>query len=114
MAAQHTVEALNTILVGTEQLYVTAVSTNTLTVKRGVNGTTAATHLISAAVSLYQYPEDVTEACAIQASRLFRRHEAPFGVTGAPDIGQTAVIARLDPDVKILLRDYRRITVGAA
>ena len=34
----------DTILVGTEQMHITAIATHTLTVERGYNGTTAATH----------------------------------------------------------------------
>ena len=57
-------------------------------------------------------PKAVSEACIIQSTRLFRRKDAPFGVTGASDMGQASVIARLDPDVRFLLAPYRRITVG--
>jgi hypothetical protein len=113
VASPHTVEALNTILVGTEQMYVTATTATTLSVRRGVNGTAAAAHLTGAEVSVYVYPDDVSEATALQASRLFRRHEAPFGIAGSPEVGQTAVIARVDPDVRLMLRDYRRMAVGA-
>jgi len=113
MTAGHTVEALNTLLIGSEQLYVTAVATNSVTVQRARNGTTAASHLTAAAVLAYQYPDDITEATAIQALRLFRRSDAPFGIAGAPEVGQTAVIARVDPDVRLLVRDYRRMAVGA-
>ncbi len=38
------------ILVDAEQMYVTSISTNTLTVIRGVNGTTKAAHLNGAAI----------------------------------------------------------------
>lgn len=40
----------DTILVGTEEMHITAISTNTLTVERGYNGTTAATQLDEALV----------------------------------------------------------------
>ena len=97
------------ILVESEQMYITAIATNTLTVKRGVNGTTAATHVTDKDIYIYLYPQPVREACLIQAIRLFRRKEAPFGIIGAPEIGQLAVITRLDPDVKALLATYRRL-----
>lgn len=45
----------HTILIGTEQMYVRAVSDGVATVARGVNGTTAATHSTEA-VYIYQYP----------------------------------------------------------
>lgn len=53
-----------TIRVGTgEMMNVTSVNSTTLTVERGVNGSTATTHS-SAAVSVVQYPRLVTQ-CAI-------------------------------------------------
>ncbi len=42
----------DTILVGTEQMHITAIATNTLTVERGYNGTTAATHSDEALVTV--------------------------------------------------------------
>lgn len=54
-------------------------------------------------------PYPVQEACIIQSIRLFRRKDAPFGVTGGGEMGQAVVIAKLDPDVEMLLRPYVRI-----
>jgi hypothetical protein len=102
------IEPLMTILVDSEAMYVTAVNGAVLTVERAQNGTTAATHLTAAAVSVYRYPAQIVEATAIQASRLFRRKDAPFGVIGTPEFGQTSTIARIDPDVKLLTRRFRR------
>lgn len=59
----------HTILIGTEQMYVTSIATNTLTVVRGANGTTAATALTGAAISVYRYDARVHET----ALRLFQR-----------------------------------------
>ena len=42
----------DTILVATEQMHITAIATNTLTVERGYNGTTAATQLDEALVTV--------------------------------------------------------------
>ena len=53
-------------------------------------------------------PHDIREACLIQASRLFKRKDAPFGVAGTPEAGQMMLPA-LDPDVRALLRKYRRV-----
>lgn len=103
----HAVEAGHTLLIDSEQLYVSALSTNTATVERGVNGTTAATHLNAAAVSIYRYPGPVIEAARLMAARIAQRHHAPFGVTGSAEMGTVSVIARVDPDVKMLLSRYR-------
>jgi hypothetical protein len=104
-------DVLDTILVDSEQMYITAISTNTLTVVRGVNGTTAATHDNGATVYRYRYPAPVVEACGIQASRIFKRRGAPFGVVGTADSGFYR-IRTLDPDVQDLLGRYTLVGVG--
>lgn len=112
MASGHGLKALQTILIDTEQLYITAVATNTLTVERGVNGTTAATHLNAAAVSKYRYHTSVVEAAILQAARGLGRAASPFGVVGTSEFGTTFVRAKLDPDVITHLAPLRRIQVG--
>jgi len=54
------VAAGQTLLVGDEQVFVTAVSGSTATVSRGMNGTTAAIHA-GDTVALAQYPADVVK-----------------------------------------------------
>jgi hypothetical protein len=53
----------NTILVESEQMYIYSISSTTLTVERGVNGTTAATHDTAKTIYIYQYPSDIRQAC---------------------------------------------------
>ncbi len=69
-------EVGQTILIGSEQLYITALtitpSPDTLTVVRGVNGTTAAAHIETAVIDYYTYPV-VAESCLQQAQRRFER-----------------------------------------
>ena len=60
------------ILIDSEQLYITGISGNTLTVERGINGTTAATHSGGATVYRYDYPELVVQACLDLAKIVFR------------------------------------------
>lgn len=107
LTSGHSIESLHTILIDSEQMYVTATTATTATVERGANGTTAATHLNAAAVQFYRYPPSITEASLIQASRIFRRKDAPFGVTGAAEFGVASLIARIDPDVKMMIQAYR-------
>lgn len=53
-------------------------------------------------------PAPVQQATLIQASRLWKRKDAPFGVAGSPDLGsEMRLLAKLDPDVESLLRPYR-------
>jgi hypothetical protein len=56
-------------------------------------------------------PDAVNEACLLQAARLFKRKDAPFGVAGTPETG-TMQLPRLDPDVRMLLEPYRRLEVS--
>jgi hypothetical protein len=48
-------------------------------------------------------------ATLIQASRLFARRHAPFGVAGNPEVGQLRLLERLDPDVAISVRPFARV-----
>jgi hypothetical protein len=58
-------------------------------------------------------PKPVKQACVIQSVRIFKRtFEAPFGVVGSSDMGQTVVIPKFDPDVQMLLGIYRKARVG--
>lgn len=62
-----------TLLCEDEQLYVTAVSTVTVTVERGVNGTTAAAHTAGSALSKARYPIAVEMAVVHVAINLMAR-----------------------------------------
>lgn len=54
-------------------------------------------------------PVPVKEACLLQASRLLKRKDAPFGVAGSPDSGsEIRLLAKLDPDVSVALNPYIR------
>lgn len=55
-------------------------------------------------------PVPVKQACLLQASRFFKRRDAPFGVAGSPDLGsEIRLLAKVDPDVAVVLTPYRRI-----
>jgi hypothetical protein len=57
-----------------------------------------------------EVPPAVHTATLLQASRLFARRESPFGVAGSPEAGsEVRLLARVDPDVEVALRPYRRI-----
>lgn len=54
-------------------------------------------------------PDTIKQACLLQASRLLGRRDAPFGVAGSPESGaETRLLAKVDPDVAVLLRHYTR------
>lgn len=54
-------------------------------------------------------PDAVNEATLLQAGRLYRRKDAPFGVAGGGDTGSSIALRAVDPDVQMLLAAYRRI-----
>lgn len=57
-------------------------------------------------------PDDIVEATILQAIRLFKRRDAPYGVAGMADFGPIAM-PRIDPDVRMLCAPYVRHAVGA-
>ena len=104
-------EAGQTILVESEQMYITAISSNTLTVVRGVNGTTAATHATGKSITTMQYPAAVREAALIETARLWTMRTSGYASSvGNPDTGQVTIFGgQLHPRTRALLDPFRRI-----
>lgn len=81
------VYAGQTILIDTEQMYVTASTGGTaLTVTRAANGTTAAVHAADSAVTAYTYPPEVVDATLQIALRRWKSRDA--GADGSYGGGQ--------------------------
>lgn len=61
-------------------------------------------------------PPAVTQACLIQASRFWQRKNSPMGFSGNPETGQAPVVflTSLDPDVKTILKHYKKSTTTLA
>ena len=97
------IEAGQTLLVDSEQLYVRGRDGDSLTVERGVNGTVPAAHEAGAPVWIYEYPAPVAGAALLQAVRLWR---APNRTASGADGG-------LEPEARLLLSGYRRPALGA-
>ena len=97
-----------TLLLGSEQVYVTAVDGNDLTVQRGVNGTVAAAHAGGAGIRVYSYPEEVVEACLLQTARLWNGRGGSLPGTPGPSDASLG----LDRDVRRLLSAYRKPAMG--
>ncbi|HEY9416823.1 MAG TPA: hypothetical protein VIQ30_18865 [Pseudonocardia sp.] len=54
-------------------------------------------------------PVTVKAATLLQATRFFKRRDAPFGVAGSPQDGsEVRLLAKVDPDVAVMVRDYVR------
>jgi hypothetical protein len=100
----------NTVLIEAEQLFVTAIAGNNLTVVRGVNGTTAVAHANGLDISIYQYPEGVVRACLLQAAQSWHHRGGSSPLAG----GSRALAAEsgLQREVRQLLAGYRRLPVG--
>lgn len=55
------------------------------------------------------FPATVVHANKLQASRFHNRRDSPYGIAGSPDQGsELRLLARVDPDVAVMLADYRR------
>lgn len=50
-------------------------------------------------------PDDITEACLIQATRLYKRKDSPEGIIGSAEWG-VRNLSRRDPDVWALIEPY--------
>ena len=108
VSADDVIKPGQTILAGTEQIFCSAVTTGTFTGERGVNGTTAATHS-TAATSVYVYPQTITEAAYIQASRWFKRKDTAFqNIVGTNELGTLQSQSGIDPDIAIITNAYRK------
>jgi hypothetical protein len=54
-------------------------------------------------------PATIVQANLIQASRILKRRDSPFGVAGSPDMGnEIRLLAKLDPDVAVMVAAYKR------
>lgn len=52
-------------------------------------------------------PPAIVQATLLQASRVFKRRDAPLGVTSSPDGSEnTRLLNRVDPDVEVAVREY--------
>jgi hypothetical protein len=81
---------------------------DTVTVDRGWNGSTAATHVITTPVKIWSPEAPIVRATLIQAARYYRRGEAIWGTTGGGEMGvQPVAIPKLDPDVEMIAKNYQ-------
>ena len=105
-------EVGQTIIVESEAMYVTGIATNTLTVQRGVNGTTAATHTTAAAISVVQYPSWLRQAVEIEAARLWKLKDSGFASSvGTVDGSFQTFSGNMHPTARRLLDPYRLVGV---
>jgi hypothetical protein len=73
----------------------------------GVSGSSVVT--VEAVWGWTAVPPTIVDAALLQASRIVKRRDAPFGVAGSPEMGnELRLLAKLDPDVDVMIRAYRR------
>lgn len=53
-------------------------------------------------------PDEVVEACLLQAARLFKRKDSPEGVSGSAEWGAVR-LSRIDPDVGVIVKDLMKM-----
>jgi len=99
-----------TILIDSEQLYITAISGNTLTVERGVNGTTGATHSGGASLYRYDYPELVVQACLDLSKIVFRDRD--MGTVTSIGAGEAAITSA-EGEIQSILMTLDQYRVAA-
>jgi len=107
------VEIGQTIVIESEQFYITNIVTDALTVDPGVNGTTQASHAQSTAINIVQYPSPIREAVIIETARLWTMKSSGFASSvGNQDTGVVQVFGgELHPRARALLNPFRRIGV---
>ena len=98
-----------TTLIESEWLYISDISTDDLTVKRAMNGSTAAAHSSGTAISVYKPMRDVERVTRRFALWLYKQNEAPFtfDIQTSAD-GSIVIPPNAPPAVHRFARTYRR------
>ena len=99
------------IRIDSEYLWITATntSTNALTVVRGVNGSTAATHEATADIYTYRPPQDVVHWITRWVMFLYdQKDTGVYETTAMPQMGMMQVPQGIPKDVRQGIAGYRR------
>ena len=112
VSAVTNLSAGQTILVESEQMYIESITTTTLTVIRGVNGTTAATHDTAKAIYIYQYPFDVWQACLDLSSAIYQnRNKKGIQSESLGDYSYTIAQGQANSILSETISNYRKMRV---
>lgn len=93
-------------------IYTTDVTGNSLTVERGCNGTTAASHVQNTAITIWQPDPDVQRWVLRLAAWLYAQKDAPFERTASIELGTVTIPAAMPPDIAAAAKGYRRVRIG--
>jgi len=94
-----------------EYVYVEAKDTalDTLTVRRGVNGTTAAAHDSTTTIYVYMPMMDIVRTTRRLAAWLYHQKDAPYQEKVAiPELGEVVIPAAVPVDIRLVMKRYRR------
>jgi len=99
---------------GNEQMYITSISSNTITVEKGVNGTSDLGHTTDKQLYYYRYPRDIMQACIDLSVALYQNRTKQglqserlgdySWVAAGTSLGFTMIDAILAP-----IRGYKRM-----
>ena len=99
-----------TIQIESEWLYISAISSNDLTVQRAMNGSTAASHANGTAITIFRPMRDVQRVAIRLAAWLYKQYESPFTFELQVSADGTVVIPpNAPPSVHQFVRRYRRM-----
>lgn len=112
VSAEDTIAPGHTILVESEQMYVLTATTDgskTITVRRGMNGTTGAAHSAKTAY-IYTYPMEIWQSALIEATRIWKRKDTGFvtAMVGSPEVGTLNVYKELDPYTREAIKKFHK------
>lgn len=83
-------------------------TSNTISITRGRNGTTAVSHAQNASIDIWRAPEPIRRACIIQTNRQMERGLQGFSdARAAPEIGPIIYSRQWDPEAMALMSPYR-------
>jgi hypothetical protein len=101
-----------TILIDSEQMFIYSITTLTLTVERGVNGTTAALHDNGKSLYIYQYPYDVWQACMDLSSAVYQnRNKKGIQSESLGDYSYTLAQGQANSIMSDTISGYRKVRV---
>jgi hypothetical protein len=104
-------EVGQTILIDSEQMFITVIAGVNVTVTRACNGTTGASHAVDAVVSTYTYPV-IGEAATHQAVLAYRQTTNPYGTVGVGEVltePRVMTAAGLHPFVRGMIAPLKRL-----
>jgi len=108
VTAATNLQAGQTWKIDSEQVYCSALTSTTATIERGVNGTTAATHLISAAISIWRPALNIREAAELLICQIYKMKDSmPWGRIEYVDVGTIQMVAGVPELVNRIATYYR-------